>query len=123
MSAFEIGGSFAGVVVAVGRRSKATLKQSSRARHWSGWEELGWDRIQARRRKPEEEARRVAATCSGVVWPWLRRAASEIDWFKTVAASGVRVCWIVLRPALIVLVRPLCVLSLSLSLSSFFNYV
>jgi len=41
------------------------------------------------------------ATWSGVVWPWLRRPASAIEWFSTFAASGVRVCWIVLSPALI----------------------
>lgn len=94
-----MGGSAAAAVV--GRRSRATLKQSSRARHWRGWEELGWDRTQAWRRKPEGEARRVAATWSGVVWPWLRRPASVMERLSMLDASGVRVCWIVLSPALI----------------------
>ena len=63
MRALEMGGSRPGEMFwAVGSRSSATLKQSSRALHWSGWEELGWDRIQACRRKPEGEPRRVAAT-------------------------------------------------------------
>lgn len=57
--------------------------------------------MQACRRKPEEEDKRVAATWRGVVWPWLRRVASAIDWLRTVAASGVNVCCIVIKSALI----------------------
>lgn len=57
--------------------------------------------MQAWRRKPEGEARSVAATWSGVVWPWFLRPASAIEWLRTLAASGVRVCWMVLSPALI----------------------
>lgn len=103
MSALETGGSVtAGDDVAEGNRSNATLKQSSSARHWRGWEEFGWDRMQACRRNPVGAERSVAATWSGVVWLWFRRPASAIEWFKTVAASGVRVCRIVFNPALII---------------------
>nr|GMD92048.1 hypothetical protein Iba_chr14eCG5350 [Ipomoea batatas] len=44
-----------------GRRLSATLKQSSKALQWRGWE---WERRQAARRRPfeEEAARRVLAT-------------------------------------------------------------
>lgn len=103
MSAFETGGSVtAGDDVPDGSRSNATLKQSSSARHWRGCEELGWDRMQACRRKPVGAARSVAATWRGVVWLWFRRPASAIEWFKTLAASGVRVWRIVLNPVLII---------------------
>lgn len=105
MRALDSGGSHGGaaaeVVVAVGRRSRATVKQSSRARHWRGWEELGCDRVHACRSRPVGEERRVAATWRGVVCPWLRRDASAIEWVRTVDASWVSVCWIALSPPLI----------------------
>ena len=76
----------------VGSRSRATEKQSSRARHWRGWLEMGCERAQAWRKRPQGEARSVAATCRGVVWPWRRLAASAKDWLTMIDASGVRVC-------------------------------
>ncbi|KAB2594983.1 hypothetical protein D8674_030433 [Pyrus ussuriensis x Pyrus communis] len=51
--------------------------------------------MHAWRRKPVVENKRVAATCSGVVWPWFCRPTSAIEWFKTLVAYGVNVCWIV----------------------------
>ncbi|KAL6532801.1 hypothetical protein OROGR_013761 [Orobanche gracilis] len=107
MSALEIGssGSVAGAAVfwTDGSRSRATLKHKSKARHMSGWLEFGWERMHACRRYPNVEARSVAATWSGGVWPWLRRTASAMEWFRTAAASGVRVRWILLDPALMAL--------------------
>ncbi|THU58323.1 hypothetical protein C4D60_Mb03t12990 [Musa balbisiana] len=57
--------------------------------------------MQAWRRRPEGAARKVAATWSGVVCPWFRLAASAMEQVRTLAASGVSVCWIVLNPDLI----------------------
>lgn len=72
----------------VGRRFRATLKQSSRALHWRGWE---WDWRQAARRRAVEEASMAVATWRGVTWAWPRRLARVMACFTMVADSVVRV--------------------------------
>lgn len=84
----------------VGSLFKATLKQSSRALHWRGWEDgCGWDLRQALLRRLALELSSVAATCRGVTCAWPLLLARLRESFRTEAASDVRVCCTVQAPA------------------------
>lgn len=88
----------------VGSLLRATLKQSSRALHWSecdawwcgwwGW----WDLRQALLKRLVLELNKVAATWRGVTCAWPLLLAKPRECFNTEAASVVRVCWTAQAP-------------------------